>query len=440
MAAAAISPPTTDHPSSGPNCRPMAAIGIDTLAWAIAITKASVVARCRLEAPRWSIIASVATGAAKLTKLICTAANTPSPVRPKGRNNGVMRVTTQSSTPRASSRRINDSMTSVTEKQFGEIFRYKNIIILKEETASVGAELKSLFEREKIINPLLIRQSTVKFTSDDDLDSYLIVPENKEGFRQYYNLKSRIDGENITLDSGGAVITQKIADALNVSKGGAVTIKTADNQEYALPVADVAENYISNYIFMDKTLYEAVFGGTVSYNAVVSDNNADETALAANLTQNEAVLNVILTRDVVEKTEENMKSFHSLISLVIVVASLLVFVVLYNLTSINISERTREIATLKVLGFTDLETNSYIYREAFILSMASISVGLTAGVFLHRYVITVVEGFVVFLKQIKWQSFVYSAVLTLIFTLLMVIFTYFKLKTVNMLESLKSIE
>ncbi len=335
---------------------------------------------------------------------------------------------------------INDSMTSVTEKQFGEIFRYKNIIILKEETASVGAELKSLFEREKIINPLLIRQSTVKFTSDDDLDSYLIVPENKEGFRQYYNLKSRIDGENITLDSGGAVITQKIADALNVSKGGAVTIKTADNQEYALPVADVAENYISNYIFMDKTLYEAVFGGTVSYNAVVSDNNADETALAANLTQNEAVLNVILTRDVVEKTEENMKSFHSLISLVIVVASLLVFVVLYNLTSINISERTREIATLKVLGFTDLETNSYIYREAFILSMASISVGLTAGVFLHRYVITVVEGFVVFLKQIKWQSFVYSAVLTLIFTLLMVIFTYFKLKTVNMLESLKSIE
>lgn len=335
---------------------------------------------------------------------------------------------------------INDSMTGVTEKQFGEIFRYKNMIILKEETASIGGELKSLFEREKIINPLLIRQSTVKFSSDDDLDSYLIVPENEEGFWQYYNLKSLVDGKKITLDSGGAVITQKIADTLNVSKGGAVVIKTADNKEYYLPVADIAENYISNYIFMDKTLYEAIFGGTVSYNAVVSENNTDESVLATNLTQNEAVLNVILTRDVIEKTEENMKSFQSLISLVIVVASLLVFVVLYNLTSINISERTREIATLKVLGFTDLETNSYIYREAFILSLISICVGLTAGIFLHRYVITVVEGYVVFLKQIKWQSFVYSTVLTLVFTLLMVIFTYFKLKTVNMLDSLKSIE
>jgi putative ABC transport system permease protein len=144
---------------------------------------------------------------------------------------------------------------------------------------------------------------------------------------------------------------------------------------------------------MDKSLYEKVFGESATYNAVVSDNDIDEKAMAKNLTDSEEVLNVILTSDVIEKTNENMESFNGIIMLIVVVASLLVFAVLYNLTSINISERTREIATLKVLGFTDTETNSYIYREAFILSLVSICVGLVAGIYLHRLVITLVEGF-----------------------------------------------
>lgn len=336
---------------------------------------------------------------------------------------------------------ISDSMNGVSEKQYGEIFRYKDMILLKEETQSISGELEDLLSREKIKNPLLIRQSAVKIISEDELlDSYLIVPENEDGFYQYFNLTSMADDKKIALHSGGAVITQKAADTLNVSKGDSITIKKTDNTEYRIPIADVAENYISNYIFMDKPLYEDIFGEPVAYNTVVSDNDADETEMVKNLTGSEEVLNVILTSDMIEKTNENMESFNSIIMLVVVVASLLVFAVLYNLTSINISERTREIATLKVLGFTDTETNSYIYREAFILSLLSVCVGLVAGIYLHRYVITVVEGFVVFLKVIKWQSFVYSAVLTLVFSLLMQFFTFFKLKTINMLDSLKSVE
>lgn len=337
---------------------------------------------------------------------------------------------------------LRDSMNGIAEKQYGEIFRYSNMIILKDETQTISGELASLLKKEQIEKPLLIKQTAFTCeSSDKSLDTFLIVPENIDVFYDHYNLKSRIDGTGITLNDSGVVITQKLSDVFKADKGDVITVKDADNNAYDLTVTDVAENYTANYIYMDKALYSKVFGKSVSYNTIVSNNRTDEKALAARLIDSGLVLNVVFTGDAMQKVLDSNESLNGIVILLIAVASLLAIVVLYNLTSINISERTREIATLKVLGFHDRETNGYIYREAFILTLISIGIGLILGILLHRFVVGIIEGTsLVFFKKIKWFSFILSCLLTLIFSVVMQIVTYFKLRTIDMIESLKSVE
>ena len=337
---------------------------------------------------------------------------------------------------------LRDSMNGVAEKQFGEIFRYSNMIILNEEAKEIGGELKSLLEKEPVKDPLLIRQTAFKYESDDKSQNlFLIVPENEEEFYNYYNLKSKADGSRLYLKDGGVVITQNFSEASDVKKGDTIAVKDSDNNEYMLTVSDVAENYTSNYIYMSKAVYNKVFGKAAAYNAIVSNHSGDEKALAEHLIDSDLVLNVVYTGDVMQKALEGSERLNSIIILIVVVASLLAIIVLYNLTSINISERTREIATLKVLGFTDGETNGYIYREAFILTLISIGVGLVLGIYLHGFVVGIVGEFApLFFKVIRWPSFILASLLTIVFTVIMQIVTYFKLQTIDMIESLKSVE
>ena len=337
---------------------------------------------------------------------------------------------------------LRDSMNGVAEKQFGEIFRYNNMIILNEEAKEIGGDLKNLLEKEKIKEPLLIRQTAFKCETDDKSQNlFLIVPENEEDFYNYYNLKSRSDGSSLSLKDSGVVITQNLSEVFGIEKGDIIPVKDSDNNEYELTVSDVAQNYASNYIYMNRAMYGKVFDETPSYNAIVSNHSGDEKVLAEHLIDSDQVLNVVYTGDVMQKALESSERLNSIIILIVVVASLLAIIVLYNLTSINISERTREIATLKVLGFTDGETNGYIYREAFILTLISIGVGLVFGIFLHGFVVGIVGEFApLFFKVIKWPSFILASLLTIVFTVIMQIVTYFKLQTIDMIESLKSVE
>lgn len=337
---------------------------------------------------------------------------------------------------------LRDSMNGVAEKQYGEIFRYGNMIILKDEAKSIGGELEAVLTKEQIAEPLLIKQTAFKSEAPDkSRDLFMIVPENENLFYKYYNLKSKATGDSLFLDDSSVVITKKLAELFGAGKGDAITIKDTDNNEYKLTVNDVTENYTSDYIYMNSTLYSKVFGKAASYNAIVANHASEEKALAEQLIDSGLVLNVVFTSDVMQKALDSSKSLNSIIILIVVVASLLAIIVLYNLTSINISERTREIATLKVLGFTDVETNGYIYREAFILTLISIGVGLVMGIFLHSFVVGIVEEFApLFFKVIRWPSFIMASLLTIIFTVIMQIVTYFKLRTINMIESLKSVE
>lgn len=337
---------------------------------------------------------------------------------------------------------LSDSINGVAERQYGEIFKYNALMVLKSETQKINGNLENLLVEEKVEDPVLIKQTTFEAGSGDKLlDTYLIVPENKELFAKYYNLTSQVTETGIKLDDSGVVITQKLAEVLNKSKGDAINIRDTDNHSYSLPISDVAENYMKNYVYMSKELYSTVFGEDASYNMIVSDYNQDETTLAKHLLESDSIANVTFKEDIVQRAVDGNASLNNVVVLVVIIASLLAVIVLYNLTSINISERKREIATLKVLGFTDKESNQYIYREAFMLTLISTGVGLLLGILFHRFVIGVIEGDAsVYFKNIHGISFVWAALIIIIVSVIMQMVTYSKIKTIDMIESLKSVE
>jgi putative ABC transport system permease protein len=338
---------------------------------------------------------------------------------------------------------VYDGMNGIAQKQYGDIMRYDNMIILKNETQTIDNELKMLLDRQQVIEPLLIKQSACKVEINQKLlDTFLIVPQNDTLFEKYFNLKSTLNEKDIVLNDGDVIITQRIATVYKLKNGDIITIKDTDNNHYNLTVTDVAENYITNYIYINAPTYEELTGNSVTFNIIVSNNNnAEKTNLAENLIDSGFAINVFFSKDTVENAKDTVNRLNGVIILVLVVASILAIVVLYNLTAINISERTREIATLKVLGFRDSETNAYIYREAFILTAISIIIGMILGIILHNFVLELIEINAISLyKNIKATSFIISCTITIAISILMQTITYFKLKKINMIESLKNIE
>ncbi|MDR1993428.1 MAG: FtsX-like permease family protein [Nitrososphaerota archaeon] len=335
-----------------------------------------------------------------------------------------------------------DGMSGVAQKQYGDILQYDNMIILKDETQTISGELQTLLDNQQIIDPLLIRQSAYKCENNNKLlDAFLITPQNNDLFEQYFNLKSTIDRGAVVLSDGAVIITQRIAVVYNLQKGGNLTIKDADNNLYTLSISDIVENYASNYIYINAFTYEKIFNNSALFNTIVSNHNTDKINLAETLIDSGFAINVIFTNDTIEKAHNNTESLNGVIVLIVIVASILAVVVLYNLTAINISERTREIATLKVLGFRDNETNAYIYREAIILTIISIGIGVILGIILHHTVIDIIEVNALSLpRNIEWTSYTIAGTITMIFSTLMQGITYFKLKKIDMIESLKSVE
>lgn len=338
---------------------------------------------------------------------------------------------------------IKDSINGVAQRQYGGIFKYNDLMVLKNETQSISGDLESLLEKEQIQNPVLIRQSALSCDLDGkSLDAYLIVPENENAFSNYFSLKSVLSGADASLDDSGVIITKKLSETYKIQKGDTIAVKDADNNTYTLPVSDVAENHISDYVYMSKNLYEKIFAEPVQYNIIVSDYSGSKDDLAKSMIGSGLIVNVNFRDDMLSQAEGANKSLDNVIVLLVCIASILMVIVLYNLTSINISERKREIATLKVLGFTDKETNEYIYREAMGLSLISIAAGLLLGIGVHRLVMDIINenAPILFFVQIKGLSFVWTALLTAAVSAVMQVITYFKLQTIDMIESLKSVE
>lgn len=337
---------------------------------------------------------------------------------------------------------IKDSINGVADKQYGDIFRYKDMIVLKDDTKGMGNDLTALLKKGEVTNPLLIKQTSITCQSKKkELDAYLIVPQDEKGFTDYYDLRNYKTGNPVVLNDTGVIISEKIASIYKLKKGDLLKIKDADNNSYTLPVSDIAENYIKNYIYMSQNLYTKILKKDISYNMIVSGYNGDGNTLAQSLLDSNHVVNVTFTDDILSRALKENSSLNSVVLLLVFVSCLLVVIVLYNLTSINISERKREIATLKVLGFNDMETNEYIYREAFLLTLISIAVGLFLGIGFHLFVMGIIErDEFVYFKSVKGLSFLWTFLITMVFSMIMQVTTYFNLRKIDMIESLKSVE
>ena len=337
---------------------------------------------------------------------------------------------------------LKDSINTVGDKQYKDLFKYDSLIVLNTPIEKIddklSEELKPLVKKE-----ILLHQEAYKVKDDiNSLDIYLMVPETTDKeFTNYFNLKAKDSNKKHKLSDKGAIITPKVAERFELSVGDEITIEALSKAQYTLKVSAITENYVSNYIYISKDYYKEIFGKDVTYNVIASTNIKSNNEIAKTLLKNDNIVSVSFSDDLLKSANEAVGGLNSIVILLVVISSLLAFTVLYNLTSINISERTREIATLKVLGFTDHESNAYIYRETLIITIFGIVIGLLITSPLHDMVMTLLEvDHMVFLRTIKVESYIYSALLTLIFAIIMQAITYYKLKKINMIESLKSVE
>lgn len=263
---------------------------------------------------------------------------------------------------------------------------------------------------------------------------------------EYLDLHDRVTKKKYVLTDEGIILSEKLATLLGVDEGDDVTLKISDTERVDVPVTGIVENYMYHYIYMTPGVYERTFEKNPEYNQVFfkfADDNGDkdEQKLAEYLLEKEMIMSVSLVGEIQESVDDMMNALNLVVWVLIISAGLLVFVVLFNLNNINISERRRELASLKVLGFSDMEVAMYVYRENIFLTLFGVCAGLFMGTFLHKYLILTLEvDMIMFGRQISMMSYLYSIILTIIFAMLVNISMYYKLRQIDMVESLKSVE
>ena len=342
---------------------------------------------------------------------------------------------------------IQDSISDIAAIQYRELQHYDGMVI--EDSDATEEEHAELFEYMKE-NEQIAHCNRVQMTKisapkgSSSVSIYLFVPESLSEFAKDVTLKNRITGETYELTDEGAAISEKTASLLGLKVGDMIPLKKGD-KEYKVRVAVITENYMSHYLYMTPRVYEQTFGEMPEYENIVftmqEDCKDDLEMAGTRILANPGALSISYTSSLASQVDRMLSTLDAVILVLIVSAGMLAFVVLYNLNNINITERQRELATLKVLGFYDGEVSQYVLRENVILTVLGIMFGAVFGILIHRYVITTVEvDAVMFGRNIKPLSFLYSGILTSIFSIVVNGVMHFKLKTIDMVESLKSVE
>lgn len=342
---------------------------------------------------------------------------------------------------------LQDSISDIAAIQYRELQHYDGMVI--EDSDATEEEHEELFEYMKE-NEQIAHCNRVQMTKisapkgSSNISIYLFVPESLSEFAKDVTLKNRITGETYELTDEGAAISEKTASLLGLKVGDMIPLKKGD-KEYKVRVAVITENYMSHYLYMTPRVYEQTFGEKPEYENIVftmqEDCKDDLEMAGTRILAYPGALSISYTSSLASQVDRMLSTLDAVILVLIVSAGMLAFVVLYNLNNINITERQRELATLKVLGFYDGEVSQYVLRENVILTVLGIMFGAVFGILIHRYVITTVEvDAVMFGRNIKLLSFLYSGILTSIFSIVVNGVMHFKLKTIDMVESLKSVE
>lgn len=345
---------------------------------------------------------------------------------------------------------LRDSIMDIAVLQYDELQNYDAMVILDTDAAASALEAaENIVEQDERISVqkrFYIQNEKVENDGGDgkEWSVYLYVPEDMEDISDFFTFRDRETKEEYTLTDAGAIITEKIAKQFDIQAGDTLILSREDGGHVSIPIAAVCENYMSHYLYMTPALYEQVYGKSPECNSIffMSDESQDVIEeVGAALLAEDAVLNITYTRTMASQIDSMLGALDSVMIVLIGAAGALAFVVLYNLNNININERRRELATLKVLGFYDGEVAAYVYRENVVLTLLGAMLGCFVGKILHMFIIVTVEvDSCMFGRTIKPTSYLIGMLFTIGFSAIVNGVMYFKLKKIDMVESLKSIE
>ena len=344
---------------------------------------------------------------------------------------------------------IKDSCYEIAELQFRDIQMYDGSVYLKEDISDETRQnlLDYMKDDSDISHYMQTSMKNVTLVNGKNKrDAYQVVFSEPKDVKDYFDFHDRKSKEEYTLDDEGVIISEKTGKLLNAKAGDTIEIKDEENGNKKVKIAHICENYMGHYIFFTPSYYEKVYGENSEYNSIFfagqkGDTQEDYNKIGEDILTQDGALSVSYMRDIEKQLDDMLKSLNLVIVVLIISAGMLAFVVLYNLNTVNITERQRELATLKVLGFYDLEVAEHVYRENVLLTFIGAAVGVVLGKFLHAFIIDTVEvDTAMFGRNINFSSYMYSLLFTILFSLIVNGIMYFKLKKIDMVESLKSIE
>lgn len=343
---------------------------------------------------------------------------------------------------------LRDSIFAIGKLQYGELQLYDGMVILNTDAEEEDKkEPIEYLSSEKAVSDIMEGYSK-KITiskGEEEQEVYLSVPFDIEKNKEFQVFRNRITKKEFEMEKNSVILTEKAAQLLDVKKGDKIMLDDKDEKQAELRVTDICENYMEHYLYISPETYREIYGENMESNTIYFKmKDFDKKGLkeiGENILSKRGALNVTYTYNIQNQLDDMLESLDIVIVVLIISAGLLAFVVLYNLNNINITERKRELATIKVLGFYDKEVSAYVFRENILLTIIGVAVGVVLGSMLHRFVIVTVEiDSVMFTRIIENISFVLSAALTCLFSFLVNAVMYFKLKKIDMVESLKSVE
>ena len=343
---------------------------------------------------------------------------------------------------------IKDSVKKIAPNQYEKVFQYDMQISLKDRLENTQkqeyiSKLEQKEEIKKIAKVYMTSGTAINGENSEDIQ--IIVSNDENELDEIININDVKKKEKISLQENEICLTDKAAQLLEVKQGDTITLRDSNENEVQIKISNVVENYISHYVYMSKQTYENIYKKEYSTNVLLTKNidltsEEQDTLVSEIMNQNE-VASVSNIASMIEQVDDMMSLLNYVVLVLIVSAGLLAFVVLYNLSNVNISERIRELATIKVLGFYDKEVYEYVTRETVILTVIGIALGLVGGYFLNYYILGTCEiNALRFTKTINPISYVYAILITVVFTVIINITTYFALKKIDMIENLKTVE
>ncbi len=344
---------------------------------------------------------------------------------------------------------IKDSISRIVNSQFGEIFQYQGIASMQKDLDETAKRqvLDQINGLETIDDALDVYQSNaVVYQGNDSTEVTLVVTSDPERFRDFVSLHPRKQPqEELRLKDSGVVITEKMANDMNLHIGDTIELENEKELRRNVEITGIAENYLNHYVYMNANAYKETYDLRAQSNAVFLKFNPQiddaEQRSGQELLKNEDISSLSFYTGIKDNFNNMIRSLNYIVLVLIISAGMLAFVVLYNLTNVNISERLREIATLKVLGFYNKEVNTYVYKENIILTLIGSLLGLGLGKILHLTIMVVVElDNIMFGRVILPQSYVISVLITMLFAVIVNQVMKSKLRAIPMVESLKSVE